>query len=58
MDQLVGQTVKILTNEPADIYANPTLLPEELNAAYAKYWTDERIDRVLDVLKNRILLVR
>lgn len=50
MDHLVDQTVKILTNEPADIYANPTFLPEELNAEYAKYWTDERVDRVLDVL--------
>ena len=52
MDHLVDQTVKILTNEPADIYANPTFLPEELNAEYAKYWTDERIDRVLDVLEK------
>lgn len=50
MDHLVDQTVKILTNEPADIYANPTFLPEELNAEYDKYWTDERINRVLDVL--------
>ena len=50
MDHLVDQTVKILTYEPADIYANPTFLPGELNAEYAKYWTDERISRVLDVL--------
>ena len=50
MDHLVDQTVKILTNEPADIYANPTFLPEELDAEYAKYWTDERVNRVLDVL--------
>ena len=50
MDHLVDQTVKILTNEPADIYANPTFLPEELNAEYAKYWTDERIDRVLEAV--------
>ena len=49
MEHLVDQTVKILTNEPADIYANPTFLPEELNAEYAKYWTDERVNRVLDV---------
>lgn len=57
MDHLVDQTVKILTNEPADIYANPTFLPQELNAEYARYWTDERIDRVLNVLaKNRIAL--
>lgn len=50
MDHLVDQTVKILTNEPADIYANPTFLPDELNEEYAQYWTGERVDRVLDVL--------
>ena len=52
MDHLVEQTVLILTNEPADIYANPTYLPEDMQADYARYWTDERIDRVLDVLAH------
>lgn len=50
MDHLVDQTVLILTNEPADIYANPTYLPEEMQADYDRYWSDARIDRVLDVL--------
>lgn len=50
MDHLVDQTVKILTNEPADIYANPTYLPEDMQKDYDTYWTDERINRVLDVL--------
>ena len=52
MEQIVDQTVKILSNEPADIYANPTFLPDALNAEYEKYWTDDRIDRVLDVLEK------
>ncbi len=52
MEHLVDQTVKILTNEPADIYANPTYLPDDMNADYDKYWTDERIDKVLDVLEK------
>ena len=52
MEHLVDQTVKILTNEPADIYANPTYLPDEMNADYDKYWTDERIDKVLNVLEK------
>ena len=52
MDHLVDQTVKILTNEPADIYANPTYLPEDMQKDYATYWTDERINRVLDVLEK------
>ena len=50
MDHLVDQTVLILTNEPADIYANPTYLPDEMQADYDRYWTPERVDRVLDVL--------
>ena len=50
MDHLVDQTVKILSNEPADIFANPTYLPRELMPDYENYWTDERIDKVLDVM--------
>lgn len=53
MDMIVDQTVKILTNEPADIYANATYIPEDsMNDDYAAYWTDERVDRVLDVLEK------
>ena len=57
MNHLVDQTVLILTNEPADIYANPTFLPDTMAHDYDKYWTDERIERVLDVLQqHRIAL--
>jgi hypothetical protein len=52
MDHLVDQTVLILTNEPADIYANPTFLPDELQGEYDKLWTPERVDRVLDVMEK------
>ena len=52
MEQIVDQTVKILTNEPADIFANPTYIPEDMQADYDKLWTDERINRVLDVMKE------
>ena len=52
MDHLVDQTVKILTNEPADIFANPTYIPDDMNPDYARYWTDERVDKVLDVLEK------
>lgn len=52
MDHLVDQTVLILTNEPADIYANPTFLPDALQGDYDRLWTPERVDRVLDVLEK------
>ncbi len=57
MEQIVDQTVKILTNEPADIFANATYIPDDMNADYDKYWTPERVDRVLDVMQqNNIAL--
>lgn len=57
MEQIVNQTVLILTNEPADIFANPTYIPEDMQADYDLYWTDERIKRVLDVMQeNNIAL--
>lgn len=52
MDMIVDQTVKILTYEPADIFANATYIPDDMNADYDQYWTDERVDRVLDVLQK------
>ena len=52
MDHLVDQTVLILTNEPADIYANPTFLPDVLQGDYDSLWTPEKVDRVLDVLEK------
>lgn len=52
MDMIVDQTVKILTNEPVDFYANPTFLPDIMKADYDKLWTDARINRVLDVLQR------
>lgn len=57
MDMIVDQTVKILTNEPADIFANATYIPDDMNADYDQYWTPERVDRVLDVMQaNNIAL--
>ena len=52
MDLIVDQIVKILTNEPADIYANATYLPDIMQNDYDALWTDARINRVLDVLQK------
>jgi len=52
MDHLVAQTVKILSYEPADIYANATFLPDCFQPEYESLWTDERVDMVLDVMEQ------
>jgi len=53
MDRIVDQTVKILSEEPADIFANPFYLPDVMAPHYDKLWTDARIFRVLDVMKEK-----
>ncbi len=50
MDMLVGKTAKIFADEPADFFANAFYLPDVLSADYDNYWTDKRIDKILDVL--------
>ena len=49
MDHLVDQTVLILTNEPADIYANPTFLPGVMQAQYDVFWTPEKYHIALEI---------
>ena len=52
MDLIVDQTVKILTNEPADIFANAFFLPDFLNDRFDQMWTPERVAKVLDVMQE------
>ncbi|MDD4516445.1 family 16 glycoside hydrolase [Massilibacteroides sp.] len=57
MDMLVDKTAKILAEEPADFFANAFYLPDVLSTEYDKYWTDSRIDKILDVMAtNNIAL--
>jgi hypothetical protein len=57
MDQLVGKIEAIMSQEPVNIYVNPTLLPAALMPEYDQLWTPERVARVIKVLKdNNIVL--
>jgi hypothetical protein len=48
MELLVRTIEQILDNEPVDIYANPTYLPDMLIKEYDSLWTPERVKRVID----------
>lgn len=52
MDYMTNTIVKILNEEPIQIYVNPTFLPEQMAARYDEFWTDERVDKVVKALKN------
>jgi histidinol phosphatase-like PHP family hydrolase len=53
MQMYVEQIEKILREEPIDIFANPTFLPEIIRDQYNELWTEERMDRVIAGLLYR-----
>ncbi len=52
MDQLTGKIEAIFSQEPVDIYVNPTVLPDALMPEYDQLWTQQRIQRVIKVLAD------
>ncbi|MDZ7639488.1 MAG: family 16 glycoside hydrolase [Bryobacterales bacterium] len=52
MDTLVARTVRILSEEPVDIYVNPTFLPAAIAANYDQLWTSGRMDKVIAAAKQ------
>ncbi len=52
MDQMVSKIEAIFSQEPVDIYVNPTVLPDVLKPEHAQLWTKERMERVIKVLAD------
>ncbi len=52
MDMLVDRAVRIISNEPIDIYVNPTYLPAVIADKYDQLWTPKRIKRVITAAKD------
>jgi histidinol phosphatase-like PHP family hydrolase len=50
MDTLVSRAVGIFTNEPIDIYVNPTFIPAVLQKDYDRLWTPARMKAIVDGL--------
>lgn len=57
MDHLVGTIENILDNEPIDIYVNSTYLPEQMAGRYDEFWTEERMDRVINAAKRNNIAI-
>jgi histidinol phosphatase-like PHP family hydrolase len=54
MDYLVKTIVGILNNEPVNIYVNPTYLPAQMADRYDYFWTEKRMNAVIDAaVKNK-----
>ena len=52
MDDLVSKIEAIFSQEPVDIYVNPTVLPDALMPEHDQLWTKERMERVIKVLAD------
>jgi histidinol phosphatase-like PHP family hydrolase len=57
MDAYVDWYVRILEEQPIDVLANVSWLPELLANDYDTMWTDRRIARVLDAAKRHTVAI-
>ncbi len=48
MEMYVDRIVKVLRDEPIDLYVNPTFLPDRIAGQYEKLWTPARMQKVID----------
>jgi len=48
MERYVDFNVRVISEEPIDIFANPTFLPEAIAKEYDTLWTEVRMRRVID----------
>ena len=48
MEMYVAKIVGVISQEPIDIYVNPTFLPEVIAKDYDRLWTKARMERVID----------
>lgn len=46
---IVDRTCDVL-KEPADVFVNPFFVPEQLNDRYDEFWSEARINKVIDAL--------
>jgi len=52
MDMIMDRTLKIINEEPIDFFASPTRLSPAMMKDYDKYWTDTRIEQLINALKK------
>ena len=52
MDMIMDRTLKVLNEEPIDIWVNPTLLSNAMMDDYDKFWTDKRVSQIVKALKD------
>jgi hypothetical protein len=52
MDYLVNTIAKIISTEPINIYVNSTFLPAQMADRYDQFWTEERMDKVINAAKS------
>jgi len=48
MERYVDYNVWVITEEPIDIFANPTFLPEAIVKEYDTLWTEKRMRKIID----------
>lgn len=48
MERYTDYNVRVITEEPIDIFANPTYLPDAIVKEYDTLWTEKRMRKIID----------
>jgi len=57
MDHYVNTIVKIMNEEPINVYVNPTYLPARMADRYESFWTEERMEKVIKAAKENHIAI-
>ncbi len=57
MDYLVNTIVTIMNTEPINIYVNATYIPDQMADRYDSFWTDARMDTVIQAAENNNIAI-
>ena len=57
MERYVAFNLQVMNEEPIDILANATFLPDDIVHDYSVLWTDERMEKVIETARKHAIAI-
>lgn len=57
MERYVAFNLQVMNQEPIDILANATFLPDDIVHDYSVLWTDERMEKVIETARKHAIAI-
>jgi histidinol phosphatase-like PHP family hydrolase len=57
MERYVAYNLRVMNEQPMDILANATFLPDDIVHNYSVLWTDERMEKVIETARQHTIAI-